>query len=45
MAPWFLLAQQADFVDLAGFLHVAEDFHPSMKFQDGMLSAPLSLWG
>jgi hypothetical protein len=45
MAPRFLLAQQADFVDLDGFLHVAEDFHPSMKFQDGILSAPLGLWG
>ena len=45
MAPGFLLAQQADFVDLDGFLYVAEDFQPSMKFQDGMLSAPLGLWG
>ena len=45
MAPGFLLAQQADFVDLDGFLYVAEDFQPSMKFQDGILSAPLGLWG
>jgi L-alanine-DL-glutamate epimerase-like enolase superfamily enzyme len=45
MAPGFLLAQQADFVDLDGFLYVAKDFQPSMKFQDGMLSAPLGLWG
>lgn len=45
MAPGFLLAQQADFVDLDGFLYVAKDFQPSMKFQDGILSAPLGLWG
>ena len=45
MAPGFLLAQQADFVDLYGFLYVAKDFQPSMKFQDVILSAPLGLWG
>jgi L-alanine-DL-glutamate epimerase-like enolase superfamily enzyme len=45
MAPGFLLAQQADYVDLDGFLHVAEDFRPSMRFQDGLLSSPGGLWG
>lgn len=45
MAPAYLLAQQADFVDLDGFLHVAQDHIHPLRFQDGLVSAPPELWG
>ncbi|MBT5089237.1 MAG: dipeptide epimerase [Micrococcales bacterium] len=45
MAPGFLLAQQADYVDLDGFLHIAQDTAPALRFESGLLSAPEGLWG
>ena len=45
MAPAFLLAQQADYVDLDGFLHIAQDTEPGLRFESGLLSAPEGLWG
>ena len=45
MAPGFLLAQQADYVDLDGFLHIAQDTEPGLRFESGLLSAPEGLWG
>jgi len=46
MAPAFLLAQLADYVDLDGPLLLARDRHPGFKFEGSlMLPPPPALWG
>ncbi len=46
MAPAFLLAQLADYVDLDGPLLLAKDRNPGFKFEGSlMLPPPAALWG
>ncbi len=46
MAPAFLLAQLADYVDLDGPLLLAQDRQPGFKFEGSlMLPPPPALWG
>jgi L-alanine-DL-glutamate epimerase-like enolase superfamily enzyme len=46
MAPAFLLAQDADFVDLDGPLLLARDRSPGLVYEGSMVSAPAqTLWG
>lgn len=46
VAPAFLLAQDADWVDLDGPLLLAVDRDPPVRFEDGLLHPPLAaLWG
>jgi len=46
VAPAFLLAQGADWVDLDGPLLLATDREPSVRFADGLLHPPpRQLWG
>lgn len=45
IAPAFLLAQQADYSDLDGFLSLANDHENPMRVQDGFLNSPEELWG
>jgi L-alanine-DL-glutamate epimerase-like enolase superfamily enzyme len=46
MAPAFLLAQGADFVDLDGPLLLARDRQPGIAYDGALMSAPSSaLWG
>ncbi len=46
VAPAFLLAQQADWVDLDGPLLLASDRAPSLRFENGRLQPPSPLlWG
>jgi L-alanine-DL-glutamate epimerase-like enolase superfamily enzyme len=46
VAPAFLLAQGADWVDLDGPLLLARDRAPSVRFEDGLLHPPPArLWG
>jgi L-Ala-D/L-Glu epimerase len=45
MAPAFLLGQLCDVVDLDGPVFLRGDRHPSVRYEDGMISCPHSLWG
>lgn len=46
MAPAFLVAQLADYVDLDGPLLLARDRSPAIAYQNGLMSPPRSaLWG
>ncbi|HEX2843032.1 N-acetyl-D-Glu racemase DgcA [Hyphomicrobium sp.] len=46
VAPAFLLAQTADWVDLDGPLLLAEDRNPPIRFENGLLQPPSTqLWG
>jgi L-alanine-DL-glutamate epimerase-like enolase superfamily enzyme len=46
VAPAFLIAQDADWVDLDGPLLLATDRDPPVRFQDGKLQPPSAqLWG
>ncbi len=46
MAPSFLIAQTADFVDLDGPLLLAEDREPPIRFDGSLMHAPdPALWG
>lgn len=46
MAPAFVIAQQADYVDLDGPLLLAKDREPAITYQGGtMLPPPRALWG
>ncbi len=46
MAPAFLVAQMADFVDLDGPLLLAADRDPGIAYKDGIMQPPLkALWG
>ena len=46
MAPAFLLAQDADWVDLDGPLLLARDRSPGFTYDDGRMSPPpAGLWG
>jgi L-alanine-DL-glutamate epimerase-like enolase superfamily enzyme len=44
-APGFVLGQIADLVDLDGPTFLAEDRPPSVRYQDGMLTAGPEVWG
>ncbi len=46
MAPAFLVAQLADYVDLDGPLLLAADREPGIAYQDGLMQPPVkALWG
>lgn len=46
MAPAFLVAQTADYVDLDGPLLLARDRTPAIKYENGLMHpAPAALWG
>ena len=46
MAPAFVIAQQADYVDLDGPLLLAKDREPAISYDGGsMLPPPRALWG
>ena len=46
MAPAFILAQQADWVDLDGPLLLARDRVPGLTIKDGIITPPgRDLWG
>lgn len=46
MAPAFLVAQMADYVDLDGPLLLAADREPGIAYKDGLMQPPLkTLWG
>ena len=46
MAPAFLVAQTADYVDLDGPLLLARDRTPAIKYENGLMHpAPATLWG
>ena len=46
MAPAFLVAQMADYVDLDGPLLLAKDRAPAIKYEQGlMFPPPAALWG
>ncbi len=46
MAPAYLLASDARFVDLDGAMFVADDETPAIQYQNGMMQAPSpELWG
>ena len=44
IAPAFILAQQADYWDLDGFLSIATDRSPSMRVENGAVDLPVGLW-
>lgn len=45
IAPAFYAAQLADYVDLDGFTHLAQDREESMQVIDGFISADKTSWG
>lgn len=45
MAPAYLLAQLCDYVDLDGPIFLAADRRESVRYDDGRLHCPPSLWG
>jgi L-alanine-DL-glutamate epimerase-like enolase superfamily enzyme len=45
MAPAFLLGQLCDVVDLDGPVFLSHDRDPAVRYADGMISSPDSLWG
>ena len=45
MAPAFVLAQYCDFVDLDGPTFLAEDFKPSVTYEDGRIWVGDNVWG
>lgn len=46
MAPAYLIGLQADWVDLDGPLHMAQDREPAMQYENAWLHAPdRALWG
>ena len=45
IAPAFYAAQLADFVDLDGFVHLANDRQESMQVVDGFINADKTSWG
>jgi L-Ala-D/L-Glu epimerase / N-acetyl-D-glutamate racemase len=45
MAPAFLLGQLCDVVDLDGPVFLSDDRQPSVRYENGMISCPDSLWG
>lgn len=46
MAPAFLVAQIADYVDLDGPLLLAADRDPGISYRDGVMQPPVTaLWG
>jgi L-alanine-DL-glutamate epimerase-like enolase superfamily enzyme len=45
IAPAFYAAQLADFVDLDGFTHLANDREDSMQVTDGFMNADKTIWG
>lgn len=45
MAPAFIVAQFAEYVDLDGPLYLAKDYNPSVKYENNYLSVPEQVWG
>jgi L-Ala-D/L-Glu epimerase len=45
MAPAFLLGQLCDVVDLDGPVFLSHDREPAVRYDNGMISSPDSLWG
>lgn len=45
MAPSYILGQICDIVDLDGPTFLAKDREPSVKYENGNVSCPLSMWG
>jgi L-Ala-D/L-Glu epimerase len=45
MAPAFLLGQLCDVVDLDGPVFLSHDRSPAVRYDNGMISSPDSLWG
>ena len=45
MAPSYILGQLCDIVDLDGPTFLAKDREPSVRYEDGNVICPLSMWG
>jgi hypothetical protein len=45
MGPAFVVGQLCDLVDLDGPIFMAEDRTPSVRYEDGTIWCPDSVWG